>query len=69
MHRELLDLCLTSIFFDTEDSKPVCCHQLVHGIHERNIMNTHIQILEENDWISDCEGPWDLLLVLAPKPH
>ena len=41
---------------DTGDSKPVCCRQPSYGIHERKIMNTHIQILEDNDWICDCEG-------------
>ena len=32
-------------------------------------MNTHIQILEDNDWIYDCEGSWGSLLLLAPKLH
>ena len=54
---------------DTGDSKPIYCRQLVYGIHERNIMDTHIQILEMNDWICDCEGPWSSRLVLVPKPH
>lgn len=31
--------------------------QSVYGIYERKIMNKHIQILEGNDWICDCEGP------------
>ena len=34
---------------DTGDYKPVCCRQLSYGIHEREIMNTCIQILEDND--------------------
>ena len=54
---------------DTSDSKPVYCRQPSYGIHERKIMNTHIQILEDNDWICDCEGSWGLLLLLVPKPH
>ena len=32
-------------------------------------MKTHIQILEDNDWICDCVGPWCFLLLLATKPH
>ena len=28
---------------DTGDSKAVCCRQLVYGIHDQNIMKTHIQ--------------------------
>ena len=58
------DFCL-----DTGDSKPVCCRQSSHGIHERKIMNTHIQILEDNVWICDCEGDWGSLLILASKSH
>ena len=34
---------------DTGDLKSVCYRKLVYGINERKIMNTHIQILEEND--------------------
>ena len=54
---------------DTGDSKSVCCRQPSYGIHERKIMNTHIQILEDNDWICDYEGSWGSLLLLAPIPH
>ena len=54
---------------DTGDSKPVCCRQPSYGIHERKIMDEHIQALEANDWICDCEGPWGSIVVLAPKPH
>ena len=54
---------------DTGDSKPVCCRQPSYGIHERKIMDKHIQVLEANDWICDCEGPWGSIVVLAPKPH
>ena len=44
---------------DTGDSKPVCCRQPSYGIHERKIMDKHIQILV----------PWDSIILLAPKPH
>ena len=37
------------ICLDTGDSKPVYCRQPPYGIHERKIMNTPIQILEDND--------------------
>ena len=52
---------------DTGDSKHVCCRQPSYGIHERKITNTHIQILEDNDRICDCEGAWVWLLLLALK--
>ena len=53
----------------TGGSKPICCWQPSCGIHERNIMDEHIQILETNGWICDCEGPWGSLILLVPKPH
>ena len=56
-------------FLDTGDSKPICYRQRVYCIHKQNIINTHIQILEENDWICDYESAWGSLLVLAPRPH
>ena len=31
-------------------------------------MKKHIQILEANDWICDCEGPWGLI-ILTPSLH
>ena len=34
---------------DTGDSLPVCCRQLVYSMHERKIMNTHIEGMEDND--------------------
>ena len=37
------------ICLDTGDSKPVYCRQPPYSIHERKIMNTPIQILEDND--------------------
>ena len=40
-----------------------------YGIHEKKIMNNHIQVLEDNDWIYDCVGNWGSLLLLAAKPH
>ena len=54
---------------DTWDSKSACCRQPSYGIHERKIMDKHIQILEANDWICDCEGHWGSLILLAPKRH
>ena len=54
---------------DTGDSKPVCYHQSSYDIHERKIMDKHIQIFEANNWICDCEDPWGSLILLAPKPH
>ena len=52
-----------------DDSKLVCCRQSPYGIHEREIMNTHIQILINYDWICECEIPLESLIILAPKPH
>ena len=53
----------------TGNSKPVCYRQPSYGIHECKIMDKHIHILETNDWICDCEGPWGSLILLTPKPH
>ena len=58
------ELCI-----DTGNSKSVCCRRPAYGIFERNVMKKHIQILEDNDLICDCEGPWESLLLLAPKLH
>ena len=52
---------------DTCDSKPVCYRQPSYGIHERKIMDKHINILETNDWSCDCEGPWGYLILLTPN--
>ena len=52
----------------TCDSPPVCCYQLVYSIHEKNA-NTHIKVLEDNDWIYECVSHWDSLLLLAAKPR
>ena len=38
-----IEFCL-----DTGDLKPICCRQPVYGIHEQKIINTYIQILENN---------------------
>ena len=32
-------------------------------------MDKYIHIIEANDCICDCEGPWGSLILLAPKPH
>ena len=32
-------------------------------------MTVHIKVLEDNDWICDCVGPWGSLLILTVKPH
>ena len=32
-------------------------------------MNTHIKVLEDNDQICDCVGPWCSLLILVAKLH
>ena len=58
-----------NFFLDTDGSPPVCCRQPVYGIHERMIMNTHITVLEDNDWTCDYVGPWGSLLLLVAKPH
>ena len=47
----------------------MCCRQPSYGIHERMILDKHIQILEANDWICDYEGTWGSLIILSPKPH
>ena len=54
---------------DTGDSKAVCCRHTSYNIHERKIMDKHIQILQANDYICDCDSPWGSLILLAPKPH
>ena len=53
----------------TGDSPPVCCRQSKYGYHERKIMNTHIQALDNSGLITDCTGSWGSLLFLAPKHH
>ena len=52
-------------YIDTGDFKAVCCRQPSYGIHERKIMDKQINILETNDWICDCEGPWGSLILLT----
>ena len=47
-------------FLDIGISPPTYCRQPVYGIHERKIMNTHVKVLEHNDLICDCVGPWGL---------
>ena len=32
-------------------------------------MNTHIQVVKDNNWIYDCVGPWDYRLLLATKSY
>ena len=56
-------------FLDTGDSSLVCCRHPVYCLHEKKIMNTHIKVFENVDWICDCVGPWSFLLLLATKPH
>ena len=41
----------------------------MYGIHERDIINTDIKVLEDNDLICDCVDPWSSLLLLAANPH
>ena len=53
----------------TGDSLPVCYCQSVNSIHERKIMNMHIKVLEDDNWICDCVGPWGSLMLLVSKPH
>ena len=52
---------------DTGDFKAVCCRHTSYGIHERKIMDKQINLLETNDWICDCEGPWGYLILLTPN--
>ena len=56
-------------YIDTGDSNPACCRQPSYGIHERKNMDKHIHILETDNWICDCEGPWGPLILLSPNPH
>ena len=56
-------------FIDIGDSKPVCCHQPLYGIHERKIIDKNILVPEANDCSCDCEGHWGFLILLSPKPH
>ena len=53
----------------TGDSPPVYCRQLVYGTYEKKRMNTHIKVLEDNDWMCDYVGPWCSLLLLVAKPY
>lgn len=54
---------------DTGNSPTVCCRQLLYGFHESKIMTAQIADLEANGIITDCEGAWSSLLLLAAKPH
>lgn len=55
-------------YTDTEDSKLVCnINQFI--VFMKKLLNTNIQILEDNDQIYDCGGPCGLLLILATKLH
>ena len=56
-------------YLDMGNSLPVCCRQSIYGIHEKKIMNKHIQVLDDNDWICDCVGPCGSLFLLAAKPY
>ena len=54
---------------DTRDSPPVCYRHPVYDICGRKLINTHIKVLEDNDWIYDCVGPWGSLLLLGAKSN
>ena len=56
-------------YLDIDESPRVCCSQPMYGIHERRIMNTRMKMLEDNDCICDCAGPWGSLLLLATKHY
>ena len=32
-------------------------------------MDKQIKILEDTNWIIDCDGAWSSMILLAPKPH
>ena len=38
-------------------------------VFTKNIMNTHIQVVRDNNWIYDCVSPWDYRLLLATKSY
>ena len=50
-------------------SKPVCCRWPTYGPHEKPIIMEQISSLLANDWIEECGGSWDSMIVLATKPH
>ena len=54
-------------YINTGNSPPVCCRQPVYDFHESKIMTKIIADLEASDLITDCEGAWGFLLLLAVK--
>ena len=54
---------------DTGNSPPVCYRQPVYGFHESKMMTAQIADLEANGLITECEGAWGFLLLLAAEPH
>ena len=54
---------------DTGNSPPVCYRQPVYGFHESKMMTAQIADLEANGLITDGEGAWRSLLLLATKPN
>ena len=54
---------------DTDNSTPICYWQPVYGFHERKMMTAQIADLEANGLITDGEGAWGSLLLLATKPN
>ena len=56
-------------FLDTGNLPPLYCRQPVYAAHEKKIMNTHILVLEDDDYICDCVESWGSLLLLASELH
>ena len=54
---------------DTGGSPPICCRRPRYGVHESPVIMAHIRDLLANGWITECQGPWGSMIVLAAKPH
>ena len=55
---------------DTGNAKPVSCGKKQYGPYESDIIMKQVQaLLDNNEWIYECEGPWSSMIILATKPH
>ena len=54
---------------DMGDPIPMCSRQPVYGFHESKIIAKQITDLEVSGLITNCEGAWELFLLLIATPH
>ena len=47
----------------------MCCKKPHYGPQESKIINEHIKVLKENDWVEHYKGGWGSPIVIALKPH